>query len=119
VVGCPMQVGIVSWGEGCAEAKANADRDVTLIYPNKFVQAPDIGHVEANSRVAIPGPGVLPSGVVSKQEDRNAACTSSFAWTSLRGMSSVACRLPHMLANLSREVGSRSPPPTNDQNDRQ
>ena len=28
-----------------------------LIYPNKFVKASEIGHVDAGSKVSVPGPG--------------------------------------------------------------
>ena len=34
----------------------NAAREVTLLYPNKFVKTVDIGHIEAGSRIAVPGP---------------------------------------------------------------
>jgi secreted trypsin-like serine protease len=34
----------------------NASREVTLIYPNQFVSAHEIGSIKAGQRVAIPGP---------------------------------------------------------------
>jgi secreted trypsin-like serine protease len=34
----------------------NADREVTLIYPNKYVAADDLGRISAGQRVLVPGP---------------------------------------------------------------
>jgi secreted trypsin-like serine protease len=34
----------------------NASREVTLIYPNRFVTATDLGHIRAGQPVAVPGP---------------------------------------------------------------
>ena len=34
----------------------NADREVTLLYPNKFVTQEAIGRIKAGARVAVPGP---------------------------------------------------------------
>jgi hypothetical protein len=34
----------------------NADREVTLIYPNKYVAADDLGRISAGQRVIVPGP---------------------------------------------------------------